>query len=101
MSRHVIDGKDPDLTVTVGWDNPLQTYYAQVERGESDSDDLVLWAGTRNYEYRTPEALAEPLAPYADLTPATLQQLQQDRVIEQTQEPTPSRVQRIWRGKER
>src|SRR5208283_4453511 len=35
------------LTVVVGWDNPLQTYFAQVSRDDAaeDEDPLVLWLG--------------------------------------------------------
>jgi hypothetical protein len=30
MSRYSIPAQDPDLTVIVGWDNPLVTFFAQV-----------------------------------------------------------------------
>ena len=31
-SRRSIPAHAPDLTVVVGWDNPLSTFFAQVER---------------------------------------------------------------------
>ena len=31
-SRRSIPARAPDLTVVVGWDNPLSTFFAQVER---------------------------------------------------------------------
>ena len=30
MSRYHIPAQDPGLTVIVGWDNPLTTFFAQV-----------------------------------------------------------------------
>jgi len=35
MSRYSIPALQPGLTVTVGWDNPLTTFFAQVVRRES------------------------------------------------------------------
>ena len=75
MSRFAIPGKHPGLLVTVGWDRPLQTFFAQVERPGCDSDDLVLWLGTRYREHTRPETMAAALSPYADLEPPILDRL--------------------------
>lgn len=83
MSRIEIPRKNPDLLVTVGWDPPLQTYFAQVGRHQgSDSDDLVLWLGTRFREHTRPEDLTPALSRYAELKPATVRQLHEDRHAE-------------------
>jgi len=37
-SRRSIPAHAPDLTVVVGWDNPLSTFFAQVERNQDDDD---------------------------------------------------------------
>ena len=79
MSRFAIPSKDPELQVTVGWDPPLQTFFAQVERGQADSDDLVLWLGTRYREHGRPEGMAAALSPYADLKPPIVERLNEDR----------------------
>jgi hypothetical protein len=48
MSRYTIPAQDPDLTVIVGWDNPLLTFFAQVFNASIADDDeaCVLWIGT-------------------------------------------------------
>jgi len=81
MSRHDIPGLDPGLIVTVGWDNPMQSFFATVVRNPDPDDDeaeTLLWVGQTQREILTPEALALPLAPYAALSDATIAQLRQD-----------------------
>jgi len=48
-SRRSIPARTPDLTVVVGWDNPLSTFFAQVERAQDDDDPrdpILLWIGS-------------------------------------------------------
>lgn len=93
MSRFAIPGKHPELSVAVGWDEPLQTFFAQVERPGSDSDDLVLWLGTRYREHARPEGMATALSPYADLERKTIERLNEDRSRERAKAPeAPRRV---------
>lgn len=74
MSRHDVPTRDERYAVVVGWDPPLQTFFAQVlERSrEHDDDTMVAWVGTARGEIPTVEGLAEQLSPYASL-PADLQ----------------------------
>jgi hypothetical protein len=92
MSRHTIPARDPNLTIVVGWDNPLVTYFAQVARPEDpdreDDDPILLWVGANPREVITVEDLARHLAPYADLTPEVAEQLRQDRAARLGQAPT-------------
>jgi hypothetical protein len=37
-SRNIIPALDPDLTVVVGWDNPMRTFFAQVDRRQQLDD---------------------------------------------------------------
>jgi hypothetical protein len=48
MSRYSIPAQQPGLTVTVGWDNPLCTLFAQVfdPAIEDDEAAYLLWIGT-------------------------------------------------------
>ena len=39
MSRYSIPAQDPRLTVIVGWDNPLATFFAQVFDPSIEDDD--------------------------------------------------------------
>ena len=88
MSRFAIPGKHPELSVAVGWDEPLQTFFAQVERPGSDSDALVLWLGTRYHEHTRPETMAAALSPYADLEPLIVERLNVDRRTERALKAT-------------
>jgi len=48
MSRYSLPAQQPGLTVIVGWDNPLTTFFAQVfdPSIEEDVDACLLWIGT-------------------------------------------------------
>jgi hypothetical protein len=48
MSRYSIPTQDPRLTVIVGWDNPLATFFSQVFDPSIEDDDEaeLLWIGT-------------------------------------------------------
>lgn len=90
MSRHEIPAKRPGFTVIVGWDNPMMTFFAQVEdeaAGEDD-DPVVLWLGGHHREVLRPEDLAAPLAPYADLMATHIEQLRADRAGDADRGPT-------------
>lgn len=92
-SRRSLPTKIPGHTVTCGWDNPLQTYFCTVTREppsrEEDADPVVLWLGLDRREVRTPEEMAAPLAPYADLDAVTIRLLRADRGQDLDRGPTP------------
>lgn len=73
MSRHEIPALDPLNKVIVGWDHPLQTFFAQVKSSlleETDPDDpFLLWVGCSLREIYEVEDLARALRKYAELTP--------------------------------
>lgn len=90
MSRHELPAKRPGFIVVVGWDNPMMTYFAQVEdetAGEDD-DPVVLWLGGSHREVLRPEDLVAQLAPYADVTTEHLDQLRTDRAGDADRGPT-------------
>ena len=79
MSRYIFKGYEPGLNIVVGWDNPLETYFAQVLDGcEPEDADIRLWTGTITCELTTVEALNSILAPYGEIPPAVLAQLRDD-----------------------
>ena len=92
MSQHQVSAKQQDITVTVGWDNPLQTFFAQVLRfannDDDDGDPVLLWLGATHHEHLTPDSMVEPLAPFADLEPELLAQLRVDRAEAAARRPT-------------
>ena len=91
-SRRQLPSKKAELTVACGWDNPLATYFCTVSRDTSrvgkDSDPVVLWLGLGRGEVRTPEEMAAPLEPYADLDETTIKLLRADRAQDLDRAPT-------------
>jgi len=90
-SRRSIPARALDLTVVVGWDNPLATFFAQVERIQADDDPrdpILLWIGSQPGEVAQADQLADPLAPYAELTPELIEQLRADRAADADRGPS-------------
>jgi hypothetical protein len=69
MSRSSIPAQQPDLTVTVGWDNPLMTFFAQVfdPSIEEDAKACLLWIGTAPEAIPTVAALQAQLVGWATI----------------------------------
>jgi hypothetical protein len=72
MSRHEIPARDPAHKVIVGWDPPMQTFFAQVidraKEEAGDDDDMVAWHGTSLRELYEVDQLHRKVARFADLT---------------------------------
>jgi hypothetical protein len=83
MSRHTIPAKNPDHEIDVGWDQPMNTYFAQVLKNvidqEGDDDVVILWIGGDFDECQSVEALAHRLEPYATLDYEMARTLRMDR----------------------
>ena len=80
MSRYSVEAKDPEkFTVIIGWDRPLQTYFAQVIRKDSDRDwDMHLWSGCNPRELNTVAELQDAVRKYAEIPQETQSALQRD-----------------------
>ena len=93
MSRYRIPAQDPALTVIVGWDNPLVTFFAQVfdPSIEEDAEADLLWIGTALQELPTVAALQAQLAGWATIPPAIV-----DRLIRDQQAATPPTSLQRW-----
>ena len=72
MSRREIPARQPGDTVFVGWDRPLQTFFAQVYKdGYSEDENPVVWVGAdRPRELCGVNDLEQAVGPYAELTAA-------------------------------
>jgi hypothetical protein len=97
MSRYNITARDPALTVAIGWDNPLSTFFAIVtdERIDDDESRVLLWVGTDTAEIPRAEDLASLLAPYAVVSADHIATLRADHAADLDRGPT--RVQRQLR----
>jgi len=90
-SRFSLPAHLAGIEVSVGWDNPLGTFFAQVLRiQELDDprDPVILWIGTEPREIRTPEKLIPVLAPYAEVTEKDLIRLRSDQASDADRGPT-------------
>lgn len=73
MSRHdLLPRADQSgvIRATVGWDRPLQTFFAQVffrTDDEPEEGEALIWVGTEPGELLTAEAAIEIVAPHAEL----------------------------------
>jgi hypothetical protein len=71
MSRYVLAPRSEEhshLRIVIGWDDPLNTFFAQVFNPEIDEDDPgyeVLWIGTAYQEIHDMDKVIEALAPWA------------------------------------
>ena len=71
MSRHDLPPKPGIAGVvkaTIGWDRPLQTFFAQVffaTEDEPEEGEALVWVGTEPGELLTVEAAIEIVAPHA------------------------------------
>lgn len=71
MSRHDLEPR-PDavgvVRATIGWDRPLQTFFAQVfwrTADEPEQGEPLVWLGTEPGELYTAEAAIAVVAPHA------------------------------------
>ncbi|UVO53727.1 hypothetical protein [Sphingomonas sp. SUN039] len=84
MSRHTLEPR-PDqprgTRITVGWDRPLATFFAQVLVTEADGeDDVIFWQGTAPGELATAAAALALLAPCAVVPEGLAATLETDRL---------------------
>ncbi|MGH9188679.1 MAG: hypothetical protein ACRD0Q_01380 [Acidimicrobiales bacterium] len=80
MSRRAAAASDPELTVWVGWDDGLGSFFAQVvPPGDVDDDGLLLWVGTTPAEIVDVANLASLVSPWTELGPDVLRALEADR----------------------
>ena len=73
MSRHDLQPKADQphvVRATVGWDRPLQTFFAQVffrTDDEPDEGEALIWFGTEPGELLTAEAAIAVVAPHVEV----------------------------------
>lgn len=73
MSRHDLQPRADQphvVRATVGWDRPLQTFFAQVffvTDDEPEEGEALIWIGTEPGELLTPEAAIAVVAPHVVL----------------------------------
>jgi hypothetical protein len=93
MSRYSLPAQQPGLTVIVGWDHPLTTFFAQVfdPSIEEDTDACLLWIGTTPEAIPTIAVLQAQLAGWATIPPDIV-----DRLIRDQHAATPPTPLQRW-----
>jgi hypothetical protein len=95
MSRYTFIGKNPQYRVIVGWDNPLGSFFLQVEDlafeskgaiidpeaqvGDTFEEGLLVWLGA-DVPITDVTQIITSLAKYATIPEAILVQLRQDQL---------------------
>ena len=83
MSHHNLTPTNPTHDVVVGWDGPLDTFFAQVIDTTADEESdarEVLWIGTGFCEAPDPATIIAAVAPFATVPAGLLAQLARDRM---------------------
>ena len=97
MSRHAVTSNNPALDIIVGWDPPLETFFAQVTRtdlsADTGEDQIVLWIGTASNEIEQAESLIGPLAPYGAVPPTLVETLDAERAKRHAEGRQPTQLQ--------
>jgi hypothetical protein len=81
MSNYSFKGNNPNHEVMVGWDPPLNTYFAHVldvSKNEDDNGRDLLWIGCTPNEIHDLETITRELAPYARVSEVTLARMYSD-----------------------
>jgi hypothetical protein len=103
MSRHSVECREPEkFLCLLGWDAPLETYFAQVIDRESldesertrpatevdyDGTNLVLWCGVATGELPRVADLGAAIAEWAELPAGLARRLEEER--QGSRKPTP------------
>lgn len=85
MSRYTIECTQEGIEIVVGWDRPLGSLFAQVSDrriSDDESDPMLLWE-----DFKTTEALARAIAPWAELP----NEIREKLAVESGEKP-PARV---------
>lgn len=71
MSNYELKAKQPDHTVSAGWDPMLDTFFAHVidtTKSEDDDNRDVYWVGCSYQEIPDLQGFLKELGPYVQLT---------------------------------
>ncbi len=78
MSRHQLPTKSRRFQVFVGWDPPLQTYFAQVYYSKGKEDDHpFIWLGADKRV--TWHEIVQAISPYAAVSLEVAERLVEDK----------------------
>src|SRR3954451_9231344 len=80
MSQHVMDSSREGMEILIGWDQPMNTFFAQVW-AKRDDEEPVVWLGNAFDQVQEPEEMAEDLEPFGAMPDDLLAVLRADRAV--------------------
>lgn len=87
MSRYeLLSRPGKAVKVIVGWDPPLMTFFATVDKGQNGRG-RILWLGSTEKECQDLDTLRQAIGEWADLPEGIAENLDRDR--ENSQPPSP------------
>ena len=93
MSRYRIPAENPQYDVIIGWDDPLETYFATIFDTTVDDDAAcVLWEGAALRALPTVDALQACLQAYATIPEEVVAQLHHDAATTTPRTPLQERM---------
>ncbi|NEP11595.1 MAG: hypothetical protein F6K14_15560 [Symploca sp. SIO2C1] len=84
MSQYCVESEETRgkyQKVLVGWDSPLETFFAQVWTNEDD-EEPVFWTGNSRCQWTDIEVFIESFSPWFTLPASIKQQLIEDQQTE-------------------
>lgn len=95
MSRHEIPAKPENSKITrgtVGWDRPLQTFFAQMfaHSDEEGEEEAIVWVGSVPGELPSAAAALAVIAPYCEIPAGLAATLETDRLKTLAQQDGPA-----------
>ena len=78
MSRHQLPTKSPRFKVFVGWDPPLQSYFAQVYDTKGEENQPFIWLGADLKRVMWMDII-QAISPYAAVTQEIAERLVEDK----------------------
>lgn len=80
MSRYVLQAKNPQFECVVGWDAPLETFFAQVlDPAAKEENEFIGWWGGSLREIENARELVALMKEYAEIPEEILSRLEKDQ----------------------
>ncbi len=92
MSRYKLTAREDRTDIdhaVVGWDRPLETFFAQVFTKASPEEDAIVWVGTDYREIRSAEAAIAAVEQYAVVPDDIRSRLMSDFADKPARHPDP------------
>ena len=79
MSQYIVR-EDQEFKVVIGWDPPLQTFFAQVhDLSKDEEEQIVLWEPSPPNRIGSPWDVKEKVQPWVELSSEDIRILGDDR----------------------